>query len=275
MKIIYWWIMGLAISLAVTPAGAATVVKHHGKQDKAQTVLIEGDKVRMESSKGRGDYTLIYLTTKKVFMVDERNKRVIKMGVGEELPPLPPNLPSRDKSQKIPEVDAKLVKLGAGPEILNYATEHYQIVANEVVCSDEYFSETARSIAGLENFINTLAELAQDRKQKMGQMPMPLLARDPCMQAREKLEGELVKLGVPMRSTDNKGRVMTEVVSIETDMKVDAEQFDLPKDYPVMTEKEVVQAMEQASRQQMADPRLEPPENQADKPQYRPLDQDR
>jgi len=271
----YCWIMGLTITLVATPAGAATVVKHHGKQDKAQTVLIEGDKVRMESSQGRGGYTLIYLTTKKVFMVDERNKRVIKMGVGEELPPLPPNLPPRDKSQKIPEVDAKLVKLGAGPEILNYATEHYQIVANEVVCSDEYFSETARSIAGLENFINTLAELAQDRKQKMGQMPMPLLARDPCMQAREKLEGELAKLGVPMRSTDNKGRVMTEVVSIETDMKVDAEKFDLPKDYPVMTEKEVVQAMEQASRQQMADPRLEPPENQADKSQYRPLDQNR
>jgi len=275
MIITDWWITGLALTLAVTPAGAATVIKHHGKQDKAQTVLIEGDKARMENTQRRGGYTLIYLATKKVFMVDERNKRVIKMGVGEELPPLPPNLPPRDKSQKMPEVDAKLVKLGAGPEILNYPTAHYQIVANEVVCSDEYFSETARSVVGLDSFINTLAELAQDRKQRMGQMSMPLMARDPCMQAQEKFEEEVTKLGGPMRSVDNKGRVIMEVVSIETDVKVDAEKFELPKDYPVMTEKEIVQAMEQESRQQMADPRLEPPENQADKSQYRPLDQNR
>ena len=270
---VYGWIAGLTITLAITPVWAATVIKHQGKQDKEQTVLLEGDKARMESGGKQGGYTLIYLATKKVFMVDDRNKRVIKMGVGEELPPLPLNLPQRNKNQKPPEVDAKLVKVGAGADILNYPTVHYQVVANDVVCSDEYFSETARNIAGLNEFVNALAELSKDRKQKMAQMPM--LTRDPCMQAREKLEEESAKLGVPMRSVDGKGRVVMEVVSITTDVEVDAAKFELPKDYPVMTETQVVQAMEQESQHQMTDPRRELPENQSDKPQYRPSEHNR
>jgi hypothetical protein len=263
--IAYWRMTGFLITLVITPTWAATVVKHHGtKQGKEQTVLIEGNKARMESGAGQG-YTLINMENKKVYMVDERNKRVIKMGVGEELPPIPADLPKRDKRQAPPEVDAKLVKVDDGPEILHYPTQHYQVVANGVICSDEYFSKAARQVVGLDDFIKVLAELSQDRKQKMGAMPLPVV-RDPCMQAQEKLEQELNQLGVPMRSVDKKGRVVTEIISIETDVPVDASKFELPKDYPVLTEKQVIQTMETEMRQQSVDPRLESEQKPQDTP---------
>lgn len=251
-----FWITGLAMTLAITPTWAATVIKHQGgKQNKEQSVAIEGDKARMDSGM-EGGFSLLDLTANKIFMVDERNKRVIKMGVGEEMPALPTQ-PSRHDAKKPPEVDAKLVKIGEGPKILEYPTLHYQLVANEVVCSEEYFSEAAAKVTGLQKFINALAAISQDRKAKMAQMPSPLRMRDPCMQAREKLEEDAAKLGVPMRSVDSKGRVLTEVVSIATDVKMSAEQFELPRDFKVMTEKELIQALETEVKQHMRDPRLE------------------
>jgi hypothetical protein len=81
--------------------------------------------------------------------------------------------------------------------------------------------------------------------------------RDPCLQAREKLEVDSAKLGVPMRSVDSKGRVMTEVTSIATDVKMPPEKFELPKDYNVMTEKELLKAFEEEAQKNMRDPRLE------------------
>lgn len=255
MTVRYCWITGLMMSLAIAPSWAATVIKHQGgKQNKEQVVAIEGDKARMENGM-EGSYSLIDLATQKIFMVDERNHRVIKMGVGEELPPLPES--PRNAAKKPAEVDAKLAKIGEGPKILDYPTVHYQLVANDVVCSDEYFSEAATQVTGLQKFINTLAAISQDRKEKMAQMPSPLRMRDPCMQAREKLEEDSAKLGVPMRSVDSKGRVLTEVISIEKDVKMSAEKFELPKDFKVMTEKELIQAFEAEARQQMRDPRLE------------------
>jgi hypothetical protein len=148
---------------------------------------------------------------------------------------------------------------------LHYPTQHYQVVANGVICSDEYFSKAARQVVGLDDFIKVLATLSQDRKQKMGTMPLPV-TRDPCMQAQDKLEQELSELGVPMRSVDKNGRVVTEIVSIETEVPVEAGKFELPKDYPVLTEKQVIQAMEAEMRQQSIDPRLESEQKQPDMP---------
>lgn len=253
MSLKSFWITGLAMSLAITPVWAATVIKHQGsKAGKEQVVAIEGDKARMENGV-EGGFTLLDLTANKIFMVDDRNKRVIKMGVGEELPPLP--APPRDAAKKPPEVDAKLAKIGEGPKILEYPTVHYQLVANDVVCSDEYFSEAVAQVAGVQKFINTLAAISQDRKEKMAHSPLRM--RDPCLQAREKLEVDSAKLGVPMRSVDSKGRVMTEVTSIATDVKMPTEKFELPKDYNVMTEKELLQAFEEEAQKNMRDPRLE------------------
>jgi hypothetical protein len=126
-----WIIVGI-VSVSVMPSWAATVIERGGVGDNKQLVTLNEHQARIETA-DRDIYTLLDLKEKKVYVINSKEKSILKMDIEGKPIELPENLPSmpqqqRQKSSQQDEpVKAKLVKMGDGPTIAGYSTVVYQV----------------------------------------------------------------------------------------------------------------------------------------------------
>lgn len=234
-------------SVAAIPSWAATVVEQRGMQGNVQKIIINMPTARIESSRPT-QYMLVNMQEKKMYMVDSEHKRILVVDMAATAPTNPPpQAPTPPVT-----VEARLDKKGDGPEIAGYATVHYQTLANNMVCSNEYLSADALKIESIKTFLLAMEDLASARKKMLRAMATPQ-QQDPCAQAYDKLQSEYKAIGVPLKTTDKEGKVINEIASIQVDVTVAADLFVLPKEYKLTTEeemrKEFMQKMEEARRQ--------------------------
>lgn len=231
----HWLTLGIATTFTMS-SWAATVVEQRDAQGNMQKVTIEKAFARMEGFKPEL-YMLVDFQAKKMYMVNTKEQKAVENNMNSEGAAMPPGM---KQPQSPPEVEAKLVKIGDGPEIAGYATVHYQVTANGEVCSNDYFSESADKI----EYIHSFSEM-MDGFRKKTMKAMPFMPANPCLHAYSKLQPEFLKHGTVLRSTAKDGKVMNEVVSIKTSVEIAPDLLKIPEGYKIMTEKELMEQMRQ------------------------------
>ncbi|OUD14147.1 hypothetical protein [Thioflexithrix psekupsensis] len=255
-------------------AGTATVIQHHDQSGKIQKITITETKARMDSDRPER-YMILDLEAQKMFAVDGLEKQVMEVPIkaGSDLSALSPNMPNVPDA---PPVKTALVEKGEGQPLLGYPTRHYQITANDQVCSDNYVSAQASDIAHLQNFLTAMSELTHSRRAMMKMA----FAFSPCLFAQSEQEGALMTKGIVLKSIDNQGRIVHQMDAIQTDVSIDEQLFAIPSDYPVLTEQQMMQKrMEQMQQMQQQFRQAPPPPPSMPSmppagqtaPQYRPL----
>lgn len=246
----HWLMLGVATTFTVS-VYAATVVEQRDVQGNSQKVTIDQEFARMEGPKPEL-YMLMNFQSKKMYMINTKEQKVIENDISSESPAttpfMPPGMNQRPSSPPT-EVEAKLVKMGDGPEIAGYATTHYQTTANGQVCSDDYFSESATKIEYIQNFSEVMQGLS-----KKTSRAMPFMPANPCIQAYNKLQPEFLKYGISLKSVSKDGKVRHEVLGIKTGVEVAADAFKVPESYKVMTEKEIMEQMRKRFEEMQKNP---------------------
>ncbi|MEY3218665.1 MAG: hypothetical protein RIT27_22 [Pseudomonadota bacterium] len=240
-------------SLFAASAQSAVVIEtttSNQQGSQKQKVIIDSTHARIEASPDLQQFMLISFADKKSYMINMKQKQAIDM--------TPPSAPPADflkhlqqqPPQNVPEAKVELVKKGNGPEIAGYPTTHYQIIANDTVCSNEFLAEKALQHPQIKVFADYMQSMKAERKKVMGDF-IPKAA-DPCMQAAEKLSEQVMKLGLSMRSTDQENNVRQEVLSLKTEEKVEENTFKLPDGFEIMTPQQMLQrAMQQGMQGSM------------------------
>lgn len=228
-RTLLWSCLGL--STAFSPVFADTLVTNKGPQGKEQKVYISAEGARMEAHQA-GQYVLMQFEGGKMYAINPQQKQVLDLNTAPPAPSaaqLPPGMP---KPAPAPEVKAELIKVGLGPEIAGFKTEHYQVKANGEVCENEYLSAEALEVPHIKAFMKQMQSLSEKRKQQRGNLPF--MRVPPCVEAAEKVSAQYLQLGLPLRTENAKGEVRNEVSSINTDATAPAGSFELPKDYAVV-----------------------------------------
>jgi len=259
---------------------AATVIERT-EMGNTQKFTITEHHARIQGSDSNS-YTQMDLQKRKVYMVNTKEKRMVEMDIIGQLPKPPQGMPSgRDSQQPYRQappwnysqrgrqppprsqtIKAELVKQGDGPTIAGYPTVSYQLKADGKVCLETYLSKKALEVAYLKDFAKAMLQMSNSRKSEGMQMP-------PCLKAYKEKEAESMKIGVPLRtvmkSSKRGDKVMNEVISIKTDVKIPADTFALPTSgYKLMTEQEMIEEGQAKMREQMEKARQQrgyPPQN--------------
>ena len=210
-----------AFYIVATPA--ATLIEERDSESSTIT-YIEGGKMRA-GSPGEDAYVLMDLLGRTMFTVSPAEKQAIDMSAmvygqagGQE--------PGEKRSVK-----SNLEKVGSGPEIAGYSTDHYVLTANGRQCGEYFTSKEAFEDSGW-------AEIWTEAAQSMKDMAASEQDSDDCDIA----EAEAVdpgEIGWPLRTMGADGLV-SEVVRIETDATVPAGGFDIPPGYAVISMQEML-----------------------------------
>ena len=226
--------VGLLSASVFGTAWAATIIERQ-EMGKTQKVTLEGENVRIDSS-NPNFYILMDLKKGNAYMVNGKEKRIVKLKIVGKPPTLPSQSPQYQQPKRRSEpVKAKLVKIGNGSSIAGYPTVNYEMKANNQVCSEESFSKQAALVPYVKDFLNAISQLSSSRQIKG--MPLP-----PCVQANNDLEAEYLKLGMSMKTVvkgKNGNTVLYKITSIKTDVGVPSRLFRLPS-YKIISEQEMI-----------------------------------
>jgi hypothetical protein len=250
-----WIIIGIVSAGICGTSWAATVVERRDTQGNKQKITMDEQYAYVENPKVLNFYMLINLEEEKVYMVNDKDKRFVKMDIIGK-----PHTPPKDMPRHFPKppwgkfVEAELIPKGEGPQIAGYPTKRYEIKAHgraqgrawDRTCSDNYFSKQAFEVAYLNKFLEAMYQMSNSRQPKIKGMPI-----HPCQQAHEELENKFRKLGIPMKAMlkgGKKNRVRHEIISIKTDVKISANLFTLPTGYERITEQEMIEEQQAAMK---------------------------
>ncbi len=244
--------IALSAALLCSQAWAATVIEQKGSalapkqanaaQPQTSKILLDATHARMDAGQP-GQYMLMDFTHHKILMVNSTKKQAVDISAMPKMPAMP------NAQQPAPkQVQAELTKVGAGPQIAGYATEQYQVKADGNVCSNEFISADAMKVAHITEFMQSMHKIAEDRRQAMANMPF--FQQDPCAKAAEQMAGEVLKVGMLMRSEEATGQLRQEVISIQADVPTTAESFTVPAEYETLTPQQMMQRAMQSMIQQ-------------------------
>lgn len=227
----------LLAALFAAPLGmhaqAATVIASEAGPAHVKSLMtIDSGKARMQTEPE--NYILIDAAAGQYLYVAQESEQIVNM---TSAPPM-----SSGRSKYVPSpVPAKLVNKGAGPKIAGYATQHYQLFANGVLCLNTYLSRAAMARGRLQEFLAGFSRLQikqkQDYRAAGTQYP-------PCEDAQETLMARYPQLGLAMRTVGADGQLMQEVVSIKTGVTVSNNFFAPPPGFKHLTHEEFLRQME-------------------------------
>lgn len=188
------------------------------REEGQDTIYVDGDRMLI-TGMGEDIRMIMDLDEKKMFMVNSKNKSAMDMSeatwkalkaTGEKKPP--------------PKVDARLEKVGAGPEIAGYDTTHYKIYVDGHLCAEKWTSLEALKDSGFDEIWDEhgdfLASASIDADAHPCELGEYQVFRDD-------------KYGVALKETDYNCET-DEVLRIEHDVDVDRSLFEIPADYKVV-----------------------------------------
>jgi hypothetical protein len=227
------WSRAFALTavLVSLPTQAGTMIESRDDVGGSSTVSIEGDHVRIDSGNDSG-YMLIDMKKHKVFSVSNDDHMVIDASSPVD---------TGATGAVVPAPTPTVTKVGGGPNIAGYPTDHYKISIGDQHCFDEYLASKPLEIKDVKNFTEMMANWSREQRKYAGGM---FEDEDECDTAESALTDQYSKLGIPMRSIDSAGTVIHEITRIQTGQSFPASIFTPPKEYPVVTQQELLKRME-------------------------------
>lgn len=229
--------LSIACLFALLSANAHGVVLLEAKSPKNEAptrVLYDGHIMRVDFT--QGGYLLFDVAANKRYMVSDEQKQVMEM----------PNDGAKEFSAMMSDLGAKrtparidIERLGDGPTIAGYATEHYVVTADGQKCSDEYLSKDLLRNKEIKDLVHAM-DSANEREDDQS-----VASLGPCMvQAPRALAKEYDRLGLPLRTVDADGATSVEVVSIKVDVSVPESTFSLPAEYSRVSLDDVIRHLQ-------------------------------
>lgn len=230
------WNTALAFTVVVMsmPAMAGTMIENRDDVGGSSTVKIDGSHVRIDSGDESG-YMLIDMKNNKVYSVSNDDHMVIDastpvdMGPPDALQPAPP------------PTAPTITKIGKGPNIAGYSTVHYNVSIGDQHCFDEYLAAKPLENKDVKNFTEMMSKWSSEQRKHAGGM---FEDEDECDAAESVLTDQYIKLGIPMRTIDSAGTVIHEVSRIQSGVSFPASVFVPPKEYPIVTQQELIKRLQ-------------------------------
>lgn len=225
------------VSLALCSTALADVtlvVKDFGGQ--TSTINSDGRKARIETAQMPG-YAIVDFGKGELLAVDPQRQEIVRMSlVGEEAATADATL------------DVNLAKKGDGPKIAGYPTRKFKITANGEKCGTVYASKKL-----LENSsIKAMFESMRAMQKMVGGMSARFRGSMPvCQRANLALADAMDSSGAPMKVVDAGGRLISEVVSVDTNSKVPGGYYQVPAGMKIVS---MEQMMNQATQQMQGMP---------------------
>jgi len=215
------WLLAVACAGYSSVVGAATLIEERDSESRTLMYVDDG-KMRVET-RGEPGYALMDLRRRTILMVDPDEKTAIEMSpqIGDT---------SNSDQGKAPKVEVGLEKVGVGPSVAGYATDHYVLTANGRKCQDLFVSKQAFADSGWAALWSEFGTVFKS----MSAMDMD---KDACDIADE--QADPARIGWPLKTVASDGET-TEVLRIEKDVPVPAGGFEVPGDYRIMSLQEMM-----------------------------------
>jgi len=139
-------------------------------------------------------------------------------------------------------VNRSMVKMmlnnrGKPKNVAGYHSDRYEYTANGKNCGAVYASKSALKEKGVKQLLDAMQVMIEQQRTLMGGFAALI---DDCKLADMELTNKLASIGVPMMKEEN-GRVSTQVKSIDVDVTLPADIFQVPAGYSRTTIEEQVQ----------------------------------
>lgn len=236
MRYLMYLGIGAACSVLSLPGRAAVLLEAKSPEAEAPTrVLYDGHTLRVDFI--QGGYLLFDVAANKRYMINDEQKQVMEM----------PSTDAGEFSAMMSDIGAKrtpakidIARLGAGPVIAGYATEHYVVTADGHKCSDEYLSKELLANEKVKELVHAMDGANENEDVSS------IASLGPCMvQAPRALAKQYDQLGLPLRSVDAGGAATVEVVSIKVDVDFPTGTFTVPPGYAWVSLKDLLRGMQQ------------------------------
>ena len=224
-KILVAWIVGSSFFSA--SLSAATLIEMKESDGSTVKMWVEGSKMRVDSDEG---YAITDMEKRKMYYISPAEGTVMDMSSI-----LAPQSPVAETGEQM-KVDVK--KMGAGPDIAGYSTQHYKVSVQGDHCKDIFLSTKAMDDMASKDIIKYMQDMSDT-----GIEEMEAQWSSPCDHADQGID--YVKLGFPMRTVDIENNSVEEVKSIQLNAMIPAGGFELPKGMQIIDMGQMMDMMRQ------------------------------
>ncbi len=197
------------------------------------TISSDGMVVRIDDKKRPG-YVIIDYAQKQLLMVDSGRGKVMVTNLDRKGP------------GAAGEIKLRLKKLGGGQRIAGYNTKKYKLIADGQNCGTVYASKKLMRNSGVQAMfesMRSMQNMARGMAAKVGSM-LSL-----CQRANMQLADVVETNGAPLKVLDDKGALISEVLSVDTDKQIPSSYYDVPAGMArVDMDKQLNQAMQQTQQ---------------------------
>jgi hypothetical protein len=200
------------------------------------TFSSNGRLVRVDGEKMEG-FIIVDFSSGEFFMVDLNRNEVMRTSLGQ-----------MRASNSVAPIDISLKDRGSGQKIAGYLTRKYEMIADGELCGSVYTSSKLLQNKDIRAIFESMRNMQQFSSRMMGGMSeiIPLCQRA-SMQTADVIESS----GAPLRTVDKSGKLISEVVSVDTDKKYADDHYKLPVGMAVVDMSEQMNQAAQQSQQMM------------------------
>ena len=190
------------------------------------TISSNGHKVRINGAQMSG-YVLVDNASGEFFMVDPKRKEIIRAT------PVEIALDEEDERLSI-----TLMPRGKGDEIAGYSTGRFDLISNGIQCGRVNGTSELVKNRDLQHMFEAMQGMHKMMRSLMAGMAGLLTE---CQRATSRLSDLVDTAGFVMRVVDDKGKLLFEVLSVDSSIKLADDYYVLPADMAVVNMNEKVE----------------------------------
>lgn len=179
-----------------------------------------GNKTRIEGGSMPG-YAIVDYSSGKLLMVDTSREEVLSATLG-----------SGGVIVGGDSLSVSLLPRGGGHEIAGYATRKYELVANGENCGTIYGSRELMQVQEMRAMLDAMRGM-RDFSRAMSAGVSGLLTA--CQRANMQLSGVVDAAGAPLLVLDAGGNRLSEVLSVDTGVRIDVDEYEVPSGMKVVS----------------------------------------
>ncbi|MCI0654496.1 MAG: hypothetical protein L0Y39_08475 [Methylococcaceae bacterium] len=183
-------------------------------------------------------------TDRKTYILMDYAKQSVKVVRSDRLEvlDLSGKIPSFGFDGSAPDKTALRIEAeGDGPEVAGYETQQYKLSRNGEYCGTVFASKQALEDTGTGQTFRTLQKMADKLANGLASL---LFAMNPCQRAMTNTLDQVISIGAPLRSLDQKGKVDVEITQIQTGVGLPSDTFVIPNNYKIVTAEQQMQRVE-------------------------------
>jgi cell fate (sporulation/competence/biofilm development) regulator YlbF (YheA/YmcA/DUF963 family) len=206
-------VMALAMISLSLPAVADVQFVMTDMTGQQSTLVSNGSKVRIDNEQMPG-YGIIDTGRGEYLMVDTKRNEAYSMKLGDDAEAAvgkPVSLSVKDK--------------GGGQKIAGYLTRKYHFSADGEPCGTIYASRKLLQNEEVRGIFEAFRAMQQTARRMTAGFAGMLT---PCQRANLQLAGQMDSVGVPLRVLGADGGTLSEVLSVDTDVRVAAARYEVP-----------------------------------------------